>query len=324
MNQTERHSWQIKFNMTTRLRSHDNVPHCSDVSTRGLLRDVQSNVQKVLDAGMEGEVGEGRKKGNGNHLMVSDIYNHQIRPGKRISTERRNVQVIVKQVSGWKKFVFGWWWMVPCWESHLGADSCQFCPPPSIFAAQCGVVQSQFSLGLNPYPFPRPLWEDKRDIDKESFICVYQAVYHLLFSMPVFYTAHDDCMEELKKALLQIFPDNEIFQWCANVPANQGIPEGTPVRYKGDLVYQCKKTLVPLIFIEVKLELGEGGNPFWQNHHLYQSYIKENMQARCRAPVFFVQLCGMAFLLYDFYNLNFFTPRYTSWDRWGLLWCNQQ
>ena len=39
--------------------------------------------------------------------------------------------------------------MVPCWESHLSADSQWFCPPPSIFVAQRGAVQSRFSLGLS-------------------------------------------------------------------------------------------------------------------------------------------------------------------------------
>ena len=71
-----------------------------------------------------------------------------------------------------------------------------------------------------------------RQIDKSAFIHVYQAVYQLLFSMSVFYTAHDDHVEEFKKALLMIFPDNDTFQWYANVPADQGLSEHTRVRYK--------------------------------------------------------------------------------------------
>ena len=49
--QTEKHSQRIKFTMPTTLRSHDDVLHCSDTSTRGLLRDVQSDVQEVLEDG---------------------------------------------------------------------------------------------------------------------------------------------------------------------------------------------------------------------------------------------------------------------------------
>ena len=49
--------------MPTTLRSHDDVPHCSDMSMRVLLRDVHSNVEEVLKDGMEGKVGEGRKEG---------------------------------------------------------------------------------------------------------------------------------------------------------------------------------------------------------------------------------------------------------------------
>ena len=57
----------------------------------------------------------------------------------------------------------------------------------------------------------------------------------------------------------------------------------------------------------MKLELGEGGNPFWQNHRLYQSYMKENMKSRHNgAPVFLIQLCGMILLhYYDFHMSDF-------------------
>jgi len=49
--------------MPAALRSHDDVPHCSDTSMRGLLRDACSNVEEVLKDRMEGKVGEGRKEG---------------------------------------------------------------------------------------------------------------------------------------------------------------------------------------------------------------------------------------------------------------------
>jgi len=173
---------------------------------------------------------------------------------------------------------------------------------------------------LDPYPFPNPHWETRRQIDKSDFIRVYQAVHKLLFSMPSFYTAHDDRVTELKKALLLIFPENDRFEWHANVPADQGLSEGGSVRYKVDLVYRCKTTLVPLLFVEVKLEMGEGGNPFWQNHRLYQSYAKENMQSRRNgAPMFFLQLCGTTFYLYCNFHISNIFSRYTSWDSGWFL-----
>ena len=63
--QTERHAQQIKSTMPTALRSHDDMPHCSDTSTRGLLKDAQSDVQEVLEDRMEGKVGKGKKRGMG-------------------------------------------------------------------------------------------------------------------------------------------------------------------------------------------------------------------------------------------------------------------
>ena len=179
---------------------------------------------------------------------------------------------------------------------------------------------------LEPYLFPRPHWEMSRQIDKSAFICVYQTIYQLLFSMPVFYTAHDDCVEEFKKALLIIFPDNDKFQWYANVPVDQGLSEGTRVRYKVDLVYQCKKTLIPLIFVEVKLEMGKGGNAFWQN---------QTLPIICKVKYAILLQWGTSFLCsvvwYDLSSSTLwspiskkFTSRYTSWDRWGLLRHSQQ
>ena len=52
--------------MPATLNSHNDVLHCSDTSTRGLLRDPRSDMQEleeVLEDRMEGKVGEGRKEG---------------------------------------------------------------------------------------------------------------------------------------------------------------------------------------------------------------------------------------------------------------------
>lgn len=158
---------------------------------------------------------------------------------------------------------------------------------------------------LSPYPLPGSPAHSKetRSIDKDAFINVYQAANQLLLSMPQLYTSHDDRLDDFKKALLLIFPENDNYEWCQNMPADQGLSEGLPVKYRIDIVYRHKRNRVPLIFIEVKLELGEGGNPFWQNHRLYQSYTKENLKSRRNgAPVFLIQLCGtVIFLHYDFH-----------------------
>jgi hypothetical protein len=153
---------------------------------------------------------------------------------------------------------------------------------------------------INPYPLPGSPEIDERKIDDKSFIKAYQAANVLLHSMPQFYSSHDDRLGDFHKALVLVFPENEEFEWCMNAPADQGL-SSTNVSYRVDIVYRFKKTKIPLIFVEVKLELGEGGNPFWQNHRLYQSYTDNNPKSRFNgAPVFFIQLCGMNFLQYDF------------------------
>jgi hypothetical protein len=123
---------------------------------------------------------------------------------------------------------------------------------------------------LNPYPLPGSpnLSKETRPIDNDAFIKVYQAANQLLFSMPQLYTSHDDRLDDFKKALLLIFPENDVYKWCQNMPEDQCLPDarGPPVRYKIDIVYRHVRNRIPLIFVEVKLELGEGGNPFWQNH----------------------------------------------------------
>jgi hypothetical protein len=149
---------------------------------------------------------------------------------------------------------------------------------------------------VNPYPLPgSPAnLKETRKIDKQAFIRVYQAVNQLLISMPQLYSGHDDRQCDFRKAFQLIFPENEDYEWCNNMPVDQKFPASGP-RYQVDLMYRHKVTRVPLIFVEVKLELGEGGNPFWQNHRLYQSYIKNSSARHNGAPVFLVQLCGTTF-----------------------------
>jgi len=156
---------------------------------------------------------------------------------------------------------------------------------------------------VDPLPLPgSPTYSTESRLikDKKAFINVYQAANELLLSMPQLYTSHDDRLDDFKKALLLIFPEDDDHEWSQNTPADQG---HSNVKYKVDITYRHKRNKVPLIFAEVKLELGEGGNPFWQNHRLYQSYTKAIPKSRHNgAPVFLVQLCGMTFLCNDFIN----------------------
>lgn len=154
---------------------------------------------------------------------------------------------------------------------------------------------------LDPYPLPGSpaRSEEKRKIDNNAFIKVYQAANRLLLTMPVFYTSHNDRVSKFKEALQSIFPDDADYGWFQEVPADQGLPN-IPAKIKVDIVYRHKATRIPFIFAEVKLEFGEGGNPFWQNHRLYQTYATENFESRNNgAPIFLVQLCGTTFLFND-------------------------
>ena len=157
---------------------------------------------------------------------------------------------------------------------------------------------------VDPLPLPgSPTYSTESRLikDKKAFINVYQVANQLLVSMPQLYESHDDRLHEFKKALLLIFPEDATHEWCTNVSVCQKVSgSGGVPTYKVDITYRTKQSHIALIFVEVKLELGEGGNPFWQNHRLYQSYAKENLNSRQNgAPVFLVQLCGMTLLDYD-------------------------
>jgi hypothetical protein len=168
---------------------------------------------------------------------------------------------------------------------------------------------------VDPIPLPgSPTYSEEKRLkqeDKETFIGVYQVANELLHSMPQLYDSHDDRLQAFFKNLQLIFPPDDTYEWSINAT--------TPDRYRADAVYRNKHTRVPLIYVEVKTELGEGGNPFWQNHRVYQSYT-ENQENDCSngAPVFLVQLCGMSLLNYAFCIL-IITIRCASWDRWGVL-----
>lgn len=144
---------------------------------------------------------------------------------------------------------------------------------------------------VDPIPLPgSPAYSKEERLnleDKKTFTNVYQAANRLLHSMPQLYDSHDDRLQDFLKALREIFPPDDTYEWSINTTT-------TTDRYRADAVYRNKLTGVPVIYVEVKTELGEGGNPFWQNHRVYQSYT-ENPKNDCSngAPVFLVQLCGL-------------------------------
>ena len=76
-------------------------------------------------------MGEGRKEGNSDNLTIVQVIDF----GKITSNRRPVVE---------KKFAL----KQRCGEYQIEADHCRFCPPPLIFAAPRGMVQSRFSLGL--------------------------------------------------------------------------------------------------------------------------------------------------------------------------------
>lgn len=154
----------------------------------------------------------------------------------------------------------------------------------------------------DPYPLPdsRTRSKEKRPIDNDAFITVYKVANMLLHTMPKFFMTHNSRLSSFMDCLRLIFPEDEDYEWVHDMVVDHDVPDNS--RFRVDIVYRGKKELIPLIFVEVKLELGEGGNPFWQNHRLYQTYTSRHLNARYNgAPIFFMQLCGMTFVYYDFH-----------------------
>jgi hypothetical protein len=145
---------------------------------------------------------------------------------------------------------------------------------------------------LNPVATPG-CSDEGEFIDLDTRMELEECISMLRHSMPQFYSSHDGRLRAFLDALKKIFPENSQYEWCINEPANVVDPTDSQSPYKIDIVYRYKTTRIPLIFVEVKLEMGEGGDPFWQNNRLYQSFITEPQVRETEAPVFFVQLCGM-------------------------------
>jgi len=175
-----------------------------------------------------------------------------------------------------------------------------------------------------PYPLPLELFHpafrtytawavhkspSSEDLDDEIFIQIDRCVRTLQLTMPQIFSTHDARQKAFLEALLEVFPQNAYHEWCPNEPADLLNSPGNQTKHKIDLVYRNKITHVPLIFVEVKLEMGEGGDPFWQNNRLYQTYIELCPDAlRTGAPVFFLHLCGNMIFIQLFPHSDFFSP----------------
>ena len=197
--------------------------------------------------------------------------------------------------------------------------------PPSLYCQTWQQVQDDPNLAIHagrgkaPISFPLPLplihpafrlfvfwmqYPPNLDFKTEpptSLNSVAKCVDTLLLSTPAIYWTHDQCLQAFEKALAIAFPENEVFEWYTNCTMSLDPSNPTGARERVDLVYRNRDTLVASVFVEVKLEPGKGGDPFWQNGRIYQLYVEQNPKARENgAPVFFIQLSGMAFICDNF------------------------
>jgi hypothetical protein len=146
--------------------------------------------------------------------------------------------------------------------------------------------------------------------DDEHFIELDRCVRTLQDTMPQFFATHDERQKAFLEALLEVFPQTDLYGWFQNEPADLLNPPYNRTKHKIDLVYLHKTTRIPLIFVEIKLEMGEGGDPFWQNNRLYQTFITSCPAVRkSGAPVFFLHISGMTFMHDNYFHFShFFSP----------------
>jgi len=144
----------------------------------------------------------------------------------------------------------------------------------------------------------------------ENFIALDRCVRTLQDTMPQFFATHDERQKAFLEALLEVFPQNDLYGWFQNEPADLLNPPHNRSKHKIDLVYLHKLTRIPLIFVEIKLEMGEGGDPFWQNNRLYKTLIDSCPPVRkSGAPVFFLHLSGMTFMQDNYFHIShIFSP----------------
>jgi hypothetical protein len=206
--------------------------------------------------------------------------------------------------------------------------------PPSLYCKTWQKYQDDPNLAIHagrgkaPISFPLPLplihpafrlfvfWTrfppnlDFKSEPSDSLLSVAQCVDTLLLSMPAIYWSHDKRLQAFQDALAIVFPENKTFEWYTNCTTSLDPSNPTGAKERVDLVYRNRKTHVASIFVEVKLEPGKGGDPFWQNGRIYQLYVEQNPKARENgAPVFIIQLSGMAFICDNFNIIYVFFSR---------------
>jgi hypothetical protein len=190
---------------------------------------------------------------------------------------------------------------------------------PITFPLPLALLHPAFRVFVSSMRYP-PSLNFTSDAGTKSLISIVQCVDKLLLSMPEIYWSHDKRLQAFKEALVIAFPENESYEWSTNCTTSLDPSNPTGAREKVDLVYRDRKTLVPFIFVEVKLEPGRGGDPFWQNGRIYQLYAQNNPTAGDNgAPVFFIQLSGTTFIRYGFYIAYVFFSRHPHGNRRCLL-----
>ena len=151
---------------------------------------------------------------------------------------------------------------------------------------------------LNPESISTSLESNSTAVPPEaqsSLIQVAQCADILQHNMPQMFDGHDHRLTSFLNALRAAFPDDADHEWCTNVnPMLDGSQPQNSKDSKVDILYRHRITLIPIIYVEVKLELGLGGDPFWQNSRLYRLYTQRTKNACGNgAPVFFIHLTGM-------------------------------
>ena len=162
-------------------------------------------------------------------------------------------------------------------------------PPAALILQSCAFYDLAFLIQYQHQIEPLLLQKGYDDRGK-SFLKIVKATANLQAEMIQCYEKHDDRQSALLYYLEQIFPSNHIFRWEQKSRITK---EG---RSTIDLVYLRIKDRLPLIFVEVKIERGQGGDPFMQNVSMYGLSIAQkrfdNMREKTGGAAFFFQVTG--------------------------------
>lgn len=110
----------------------------------------------------------------------------------------------------------------------------------------------------------------------------------LLRRMPLLLDSHDERLHLFLDSLLPIFPQDGTYEWVINES-----PQGGD-RSKVDLTYRLiDPEKFPAIYVEIKLELGTGGDPNIQAQEYYRRYLQSQSRPQSTgAPIFLISLSG--------------------------------